>query len=130
MIVALRGLRGRVVRGVTLSSDPRCPSLATLKYQASPIMRVAVEPENPSELPQLQRGLRLLGQADPSVQVALADSGEYVIVALGELHLEHCLRCLRDDFAKIEVRASPPIISFRETITQRGVPFSAATADR
>ena len=67
-------------------------------------MRVAVQAENPSELPQLQRGLRLLSQADPSVQVALADSGEFVIVALGELHLEHCLRCLREDFAKIALR--------------------------
>ena len=35
MIVALGGLSGRVARGVTLSSDVRCPSLATLKYQVS-----------------------------------------------------------------------------------------------
>lgn len=36
----------------------------------------------------------------------------------GELHLERCLRDLRERFAKIEIQASPPIVPFRETAVQ------------
>jgi hypothetical protein len=34
------------------------------------------------------QGLQALYQADPSVEVFAQETGEYVIVALGELHLE------------------------------------------
>jgi ribosome assembly protein 1 len=33
------------------------------------------------------------------------------------LHLERCLRDLRETFAKVPIRVSPPIVAFRETIT-------------
>ena len=51
--------------------------------QASPIVRVAVEPARPTEMAQLEEGLRLLNQADPFVEVSMQDSGEHVIGAAG-----------------------------------------------
>lgn len=39
-------------------------------------------------MPQLLRGLQLLGQSDPCVQVFQQSSGEHVILTAGELHLE------------------------------------------
>ncbi len=48
------------------------------------------------ELPQLVRGLRLLHQADPCVQVLVQESGEHVLVTAGEIHLQKCLEDLRD----------------------------------
>ena len=42
----------------------------------------------PAKLPQLKEGLRLLSQADPSVEVIVEESGEHILVTAGELHLE------------------------------------------
>jgi ribosome assembly protein 1 len=66
---------------------------------------------------QLIEGLRMLNQSDPCVEVFLQESGEHVIVTAGELHLERCLKDLRDRFAKIEIEVSPPIVPFRETLS-------------
>jgi len=64
--------------------------------QASPIVRVAVEPANPAQMPQLVNGLRLLNRADPFVEVVVQESGEHVIGAAGlaflqplDLHDQH-----------------------------------------
>ena len=66
--------------------------------QASPIVRVAVEPAQPTQMPQLVAGLRLLNRADPFVEVVVQESGEHVIGAAGDsrLHsrLQHQSRAL------------------------------------
>jgi ribosome assembly protein 1 len=36
----------------------------------------------------LVEGLQLLNQADPAVEILIQETGEHVIVAAGELHLE------------------------------------------
>lgn len=105
----------------TLTSSSYCPSLGSLSqssFSAVPVVRVAVEPKNPLEMKQLSDGLRLLNQSDASVDVLLQDSGEHVLLAVGELHLERCLRDLRERFAKIEIIVSKPIVPFRETIVR------------
>jgi len=51
--------------------------------QASPIVRVAVEPVRPTQMAQLEEGLKLLNRADPFVEVSTQDSGEHVIGAAG-----------------------------------------------
>ena len=42
----------------------------------------------------LLAGLRLLNQADACVQVLVQETGEHVIVAAGEIHLQKCLEDL------------------------------------
>ncbi len=51
-------------------------------------MRVALEPENPADMPKLIRGLKLLAQADPCVETFQQQTGEHVILTAGELHGE------------------------------------------
>lgn len=63
-------------------------------------------------------GLKLLNQADPAVQVMLQDTGEHVIICAGELHLERCVRDLKESYSKIPIKLSPPIVPFRETISK------------
>jgi ribosome assembly protein 1 len=58
-------------------------------------VRVAVEPADPADIPALVRGLRLLNRADPFVEVLISGSGEHVIGAAGEVHLERCIRDLQ-----------------------------------
>ena len=40
-----------------------------MKFSVSPVVRVAVECKNPSELPKLVEGLKRLSKSDPMVQV-------------------------------------------------------------
>ncbi|KAA8490930.1 Ribosome assembly protein 1 [Porphyridium purpureum] len=80
------------------------------------MMRVAIEPTRAPDLAALQEGLRRLNQADPVVETYVLPNGELVLCANGELHLERCLKDLRDTYAKdIPLHVSPPLLSFRET---------------
>lgn len=63
-------------------------------------------------------GLKLLNQADPAVQIIQQQTGEHVIICAGELHLERCILDLRENFAKIPIKLSPPIVPFRETLSK------------
>ncbi|QRW06583.1 Elongation factor Tu GTP binding domain [Ceratobasidium sp. AG-Ba] len=133
-VFAVSGLEGVVWRNATLCSpnaeglpadedalqnvgqyNDCFVNLAGLVRPAAPIVRVALEPAEPANLPKLVRGLKLLTQADPCVESFQQQTGEYVILTAGELHLERCLKDLRERFAKIEVQASKPIVPFRET---------------
>ncbi|KAJ3163462.1 Elongation factor-like GTPase 1 [Geranomyces michiganensis] len=116
-VFGIGGLGDHILKTGTLSSVVECPSFGGVKLNAAPIVRVALEPREPNEMQQLVDGLRMLNRADPCVEVYLQETGEHVIVCAGELHLERCLKDLRETFAKIEIQVSPPIVPFRETIS-------------
>ncbi|KAH8304044.1 hypothetical protein KR018_009471 [Drosophila ironensis] len=122
-IVGIGGLESHIIKTATLSSSLDCTSFSELSIMATPILRVAIEPVQPQDMPKLVKGLKLLNQADACVQVSLAPTGEHVITTLGEVHVEKCVHDLEQSYAKIKVNVSKPIVSFRETI----VP--AATVD-
>lgn len=115
-VCCIDGLHGRVLKCATLASTPDCTSFAALPMQAAPVVRVAVEPENPADMAALRNGLRLLNQADPCARVVIQETGEMVVVAAGEVHLERCLKDLRERFARVAIAVSAPIVPFRETI--------------
>ncbi|KAL1864401.1 hypothetical protein VTK73DRAFT_5900 [Phialemonium thermophilum] len=83
-----------------------------------PIVRVALEPDNPADLDKMIRGLRLLVQSDPCAEYEHFASGEHVLLTAGELHLERCLTDLKERFARCEIQAGAPIVPFRETIVR------------
>ena len=47
-------------------------------------------------MPKLVEGLRLLNRADPFVEVSVLDSGEHVLGVAGEVHLETCIKDLKE----------------------------------
>ncbi|EIN12824.1 P-loop containing nucleoside triphosphate hydrolase protein [Punctularia strigosozonata HHB-11173 SS5] len=129
-IFAIKGLEGKVWRNATLCAPSSvgvdlekgfeqlkgCSvNLGRVHSTVAPIVRVALEPERPADMPKLVRGLKLLSQADPCVETFQQHTGEHVILTAGELHLERCLKDLRERFARIEIQASKPIVPFRET---------------
>jgi hypothetical protein len=80
-------------------------------------LQVAIEPALPHQLPELEAGLQLLNRADAFVTVTLSeDTGEWLLGAAGEIHLETCLKDLQERFARIELRVSPPLVSFKESV--------------
>ena len=120
-VVAIAGLDACVLKTATVSSlaPGVCLPFAPLSDTggARPVVRVALEPAaRLSELPRLRRGLRLLSQADPAVDTFVSENGELILGVSGELHLERCLTDLRETFARVEIKASSPMIAFRETV--------------
>lgn len=124
-VFGIGGLEGHILKNGTLTSTlSGVKNMAGVKLESAPIVRVALEPEDPTEMSKLVEGLRLLNQADPCVEVMLQETGEHVILTAGELHLERCLRDLKERFAKIEIHVSDPIVPFRESIVRGELPIS------
>jgi elongation factor 2 len=115
--IALVGIDQYLVKSGTIStSDTACP-IKAMKFSVAPVVRIAVEPKIASDLPKLVEGLNRLAKSDPCVQVSHEETGEHIIAGAGELHLEICLKDLEEDFASIPIIRSPPVVSFRETVT-------------
>ncbi|XP_076339348.1 elongation factor-like GTPase 1 [Tachypleus tridentatus] len=115
-VLGIGGLEEHVLKSATLSSSIYCPPFIDLHMPTIPILRVAIEPVRLSDMPALVHGMKLLNQADPSVQVLIQETGEHVLVTAGEVHLAKCITDLQERFAKIEINVSPPIVPFRETV--------------
>jgi len=87
-----------------------------MKYSVSAVVQKSVTPTNPKDLPKLVEGLKRLAKSDPLVEITTSESGEHIIAGAGELHLEICIKDLRE-FAGIGIREGEPVVSFRETVT-------------
>lgn len=87
-VFGVQGLEGKILKNGTLCSIDPGINLAGVHMGSAPIMRVALEPIWPGDLPKLVEGLKLLNQADSCVQVLVEENGEHVILTAGELHLE------------------------------------------
>ena len=84
------------------------------------LVKVAIETVNIGEMPNLKDGLIKLNKSDPSVQFFVNNRGEYILSTCGQIHLERCLKDLKDDFCPgIDLNVSDPIIPFRETIINK-----------
>ena len=75
-ILGIGGLENYVLKSATISSTLACPPFMALQLEARPIVRVAVEPVSPSDMPLLARGIRLLNQADPCVETLVQETGK------------------------------------------------------
>ncbi|GAB7347289.1 hypothetical protein MBLNU459_g3375t1 [Dothideomycetes sp. NU459] len=130
-IVGIGGLEGAILKSGTICTQlegaPNLSSSSAISTNA-PIVRVALEPAWPADLDKMIRGLRLLEQADPAVLYEQLESGEHVILTAGELHLERCLKDLRERFAKCDIQAGQAIVPYREGI--RGFVYNATTAQQ
>ncbi|XP_022890705.1 elongation factor-like GTPase 1 [Olea europaea var. sylvestris] len=115
-IVAIRGLGQHILKSATLSSTINCWPFSSMVFQVSPTLKVAIEPSDPADMSALMKGLRLLNRADPFVEVNVSSRGEHVLSAAGEVHLERCIKDLKERFAKVSLEVSPPLVSYKETI--------------
>jgi len=117
-ICGLVGVDQFLVKTGTITTFRDAHNLKVMKFSVSPVVRVAVEPKNPSELPKLVEGLKRLAKSDPMVQCIIEESGEHIIAGAGELHLEICLKDLEEDHACIPIKKSDPVVSYRETVSE------------
>ncbi|TIA79617.1 hypothetical protein E3P96_03679 [Wallemia ichthyophaga] len=82
------------------------------------ILKVAVEPLNPPELPRLLDGLRRVNKSYPLLTTKVEESGEHIILGTGEIYLDSVLHDLRTLFAEIEIKVSDPVVKFCETVVE------------
>lgn len=115
-IVGIVGIQDIVLKTATLSSTWMTDPMVAISFQGRPLVRVAVEPASHRDLARLERGLERLYQYDPVVEVGIDDTGQHTVSCLGELHLEQCLKALSERFAGCVIKASAPLVSFRETV--------------
>merc|ERR1739838_700701 len=117
-ICGLVGVDQFLVKTGTICTLKDAWNLKVMKFSVSPVVRVAVEPKNPADLPKLVEGLKRLAKSDPMVQCIIEESGEHIVAGAGELHLEICLKDLEEDHAQIPIKQSDPVVSYRETVSE------------
>ncbi len=115
----LVGVDQYILKTGTITTDDKAHNFADMKYSVSPVVKVAVECKNASDLPKLMEGLKRLSKSDPLVQTYTARTGEHIIAGCGELHLQICLKDLEEDYMKgAPITRGNPVVSFCETVSK------------
>jgi elongation factor 2 len=114
--VALVGVDQFILKSGTLTTIESAHNITAMKYSVSPVVKVAVKPKDGKDLPKLVEGLKKLSKSDPLVVCTTEESGEHIIAGCGELHVEICLKDLRDEYAQCDFVMSDPVVSYRETV--------------
>merc|ERR1719159_355781 len=117
--VALVGIDAYILKSGTITTLDTAHNIADMKYSVSPVVKVAVRPKDGKDLPKLVDGLKKLSKSDPLVVCTTEESGEHVIAGCGELHVEICLKDLRDEYAQCDFTVSDPVVSYRETVAEK-----------
>jgi len=73
--VGLVGVDEYLMKTGTISDNVDCHLIKSMKYSVSPVVRVAVRPKNPGDLPKLVEGLKKLAKSDPLVLCTTEESG-------------------------------------------------------
>jgi len=101
-----------------------------LRYVSEPVVTIAVEPVRLQDLPKMVEALRKLTIEDPNLVVKInEETGEYLISGMGPLHLEIALTLLKEKFG-VEVKASPPIVVYRETVRKPSQTFEGKSPNK
>ncbi len=115
-IVTATGLKS-VLTGDTISSPEQPLQLAGLEYP-EPVVSLAVEAKTVDDRDKLPLALEKLQWEDPTFLVKEdPETGQTLLVGMGELHLEVVVQRLKSDF-NVETRTGRPQVVYRETIHQ------------
>ena len=90
--VGLVGIDQFLLKSGTLTTAETAHNIRVMRFSVSPVVQVAVEVKNATDLPKLVEGLKRLSKSDPSVQTWISETGEHIVAGVGELHLEVCLK--------------------------------------
>ena len=126
-VFAVSGVLGNA--GETITLEPEQP-FEELKHIFEPVITKAIEPRKASDLPKLIEVLRKVGREDPSVHIEInEETGENLISGMGELHLEIIENRIVTEKG-CDVKTSPPIVVFRESITKKSQEVEGKTPNK
>ncbi|KAK0246470.1 Calreticulin family-domain-containing protein [Armillaria nabsnona] len=89
-----------------------------IKHTTQSVLKIAIEPIAPSELPKMLSSLRSINKSYPLVSTKVEESGEHVVIGTGELYLDCVMHDLRKLFSEIEIKVSDPVTKFCETVLE------------
>ena len=120
-LILIGGIDGSITKTATVadsSIDDDLHIFRPLKHPTQSVLKIAVEPIAPSELPKMLSGLRSINKSYPLVSTKVEESGEHVIIGTGELYLDCVMHDLRKLYSEIEIKVSDPVTTFCETVLE------------
>lgn len=132
-IAALLGLE--LVRGgetlVDVAYEKGMIPFERIRYVSEPVITIAVEPKNPSDLPRLIEAMNRLSIEDPNLYTTInKETGEYLLSGMGELHLEIAVKFLRNYAGEIEITTSHPMVIYIESVDEKGIIATAKSPNK
>jgi elongation factor 2 len=117
-IIGVAGLKA--MPGETITPEQVEAPFEEITHIFEPVMTKAIEAKRPSDLPKLIEVLRVVQKEDPCIKIEInEETGEHLMSGMGELHLEVVENRIKTEKG-IEVKTSPPIVVYRETIGRAG----------
>ncbi len=117
-IGAILGLKWTAT-GDTLCSPTHPVALEPIAFP-EPVISKVVEARSSVDQKKMMSALKILQKEDPSCSVSVSqETGQTLLMGMGELHLEVLLQRLVQDH-KVKVNTGPPQVSYRETVTTAG----------
>ncbi|GLB43536.1 putative 116 kDa U5 small nuclear ribonucleoprotein component N-terminus [Lyophyllum shimeji] len=120
-LVLIGGVDASIMKTATLAAadiEEDLHIFRPVKHMTQSVLKVAIEPIAPSELPKMLSGLRSVNKSYPLLSTKVEESGEHVIIGTGELYLDCVMHDLRKLFAEIEIKVSDPVTKFCETVLE------------
>ncbi|EMD42320.1 hypothetical protein CERSUDRAFT_102668 [Gelatoporia subvermispora B] len=120
-LVLLGGVDASITKTATLASvdiEDDLYIFRPIKHMTQSVLKIAIEPIAPSELPKMLSGLRSINKSYPLVSTKVEESGEHVLIGTGELYLDCVMHDLRRLFSEIEIKVSDPVTKFCETVLE------------
>jgi U5 small nuclear ribonucleoprotein component len=107
----LGGIDNSIVKTATvvppkLEDDEDAYIFSPITHFTESVLKVAVEPINPSELPKMLDGLRKINKSYPLITTKVEESGEHIILGTGELYMDSVLHDLRRIYADMEIKVT------------------------
>ncbi|KAJ3679071.1 hypothetical protein LUZ60_017082 [Juncus effusus] len=117
--VLIEGVDASIMKTATLcpvNLDDDVYVFRPLKFNMLPVVKIAAEPLNPSELPKMVEGLRKISKSYPLAVTKVEESGEHTILGSGEIYLDSIMKDLRELYSEVEVKVADPVVTFCETV--------------
>ncbi|MBU0762634.1 MAG: elongation factor EF-2 [Candidatus Altiarchaeota archaeon] len=126
-IVSLTGLKDAFT-GETVCEEQIEPFEA-IRHHSEPVVTVAVEAKHMKDLPRVIEVLRQTSKEDPTLKATIDEqTGEHLLSGMGELHLEVITNRIKA--GGLEIKVSPPIVVYRETIDGKFGPVEGKSPNK
>ncbi|KAH9247505.1 hypothetical protein BASA81_014890 [Batrachochytrium salamandrivorans] len=116
--VDLSIIKTATITDMDIDEDDPVHIFKPLRFDTQAVLKVAIEPVNPTELPKMLDGLRKILKSYPIVQTKVEESGEHIVLGTGELHLDCILHDLRKLYSEVEIKVADPVVRFCETVVE------------
>lgn len=119
--VLIDGIEASITKTATITSANDMSGIGIfrpLRFPTEAVVKLAVEPHNPAELPKMLDGLRKINRSYLLATTKVEESGEHIILCTGELAADIILHDLRQLYSDIEIKVADPVVCFTETVQE------------